>query len=317
MSDPRDDGSSAPGTADARSGVSGLARPRAPRIEVLRPGRPAIPAPGLAHSSSKTSADPAGAASPEASLTQPSWIALDQRRRADTFPAGRRRGLFRYRTILVILTAVVVIAGLLLYTYISSERDAAEYAGERTKSSLVDAELPKNGQLDRGLAQTRGPIGSSAATRVEELVPEPVAEAPLARRPAAVSESRQAAADETPQGPSTADSVISGNNGGAAEAVRAFYSALGAGDGTSAARLVVPEKRQSGPLSAGALSRYYSSFRRPLKVRSVTQSSAKTTRVVYDYVLADGRLCRGEAAVEVVQRDGSSLLSRIRTQGPC
>jgi hypothetical protein len=39
--------------------------------------------------------------------------------------------------------------------------------------------------------------------------------------------------------------------------------------------------------------------------------------VAYDYVLADGRVCRGQAAVDVVQRDGRSLVSGIRTRGPC
>jgi hypothetical protein len=218
---------------------------------------------------------------------------------------------------LLILIALVAIAGLLLYTYISNERDAAEYAVERTRLSSVDAGRSEDRQIDSELAKTGEPAGPPDATRIEEVVPEPASEASLAPTRTAASEAGQAAVDETSEDPSIADRVVSANDGGAREAVRAFYSALSAGDGASAAQLVVPEKRQGGPLSAGALSRYYSSFRRPLRVRSVAHVDEKTTRVAYDYVLADGRLCRGEAAVEVVQRDGESLVSRIRTQGPC
>jgi hypothetical protein len=42
-----------------------------------------------------------------------------------------------------------------------------------------------------------------------------------------------------------------------------------------------------------------------------------TVRVTYDYVLADGRLCRGAAVVNVEQSGGRSLVSGIRTAGPC
>ena len=99
--------------------------------------------------------------------------------------------------------------------------------------------------------------------------------------------------------------------------VRAFYTALGAGDGASAARFVVSAKRRTGPLSAGELTRYYSTFRRPLQVRRVTTVDADTVRVAYDYVLADGRLCRGRSAVNVVRGDGGVLIGNIRAQGPC
>ena len=99
--------------------------------------------------------------------------------------------------------------------------------------------------------------------------------------------------------------------------MRSFYSALSGGNGAAAAQLVIPAKRGSGPLSAGALSRYYSSFRRPLRVRSVTPVNANTVRVAYDYVLADGRLCEGAATVNTVQSGDRSLVSSIRTQGAC
>ncbi|HZV83894.1 MAG TPA: hypothetical protein VFF48_02815 [Brevundimonas sp.] len=99
--------------------------------------------------------------------------------------------------------------------------------------------------------------------------------------------------------------------------VSAFYAALGRGDGASAARLVIPSKRASGPLSAGALTRYYSSFRRPLRLRDATAIDSDTVRVTYDYVLPDGRTCQGRASVEVVGSGEETLVRSIRTQGPC
>jgi hypothetical protein len=99
--------------------------------------------------------------------------------------------------------------------------------------------------------------------------------------------------------------------------VSAFYAALGRGDGGSAARLVIPSKRASGPLSAGALTRYYSSFRRPLRLRDATAIDGDTVQVTYDYVLPDGRTCQGRASVEVVGSGEETLIRSIRTQGPC
>jgi hypothetical protein len=50
---------------------------------------------------------------------------------------------------------------------------------------------------------------------------------------------------------------------------------------------------------------------------SVSPVDDDTVRVAYDYVLADGRLCRGTAAVDVVRDGDRGLVSGIRTQGPC
>jgi hypothetical protein len=207
------------------------------------------------------------------------------------------------------------LAGLLLYTYLSNEDDASEYAAERMQASSADAQRPDDLRNDGVAEKTREPAGLPATTRIDEVVPESAPSASFAPERAAAPQTRQATVDAAPEEPAPATPVISDDD--ASDAVLAFYSALSSGDGASAARRVIPEKRQSGPLSANALSRYYSSFRRPLRVRSVAAVDASTVRVAYDYVLADGRLCRGKAAVRVVQRDGRSLVSRITTQGPC
>ena len=319
MNDPRDEGSSQAGSG-ARSDTPAAGQPRKPRIEVLQRGPAAAPAP----------VDAAGSAVPPASTAQPSWTA-SQPRPADTDSRGARRGLFRSPTTLLILLACIVIAGFLLYTYLSSER-SVEASDKGTQLSAEDADLVEDPEAASGPASTGELMEAPATAGADEgVAPEPEPPASPAPEPApqpaprlesgppppraAAPEARPEAADR-PEAPPAIKSEAEAE-ADAADTVQAFYSALGAGDGASAARLVVPAKRRSGPLSAGALTRYYSSFRRPLRLRRIVPVNGDTVRVTYDYVLADGRLCRGQAAVDVVHRDGRSLVSGIRTRGPC
>ena len=325
MSDSRDNGFSGPGSAGGQPGTAESGQPRKPRIEVLQRGPAAAPGPAPAQDQSNSGTGAAGFAAAGASSRQASWVAPNPPHQAQAAPApvseaGRRRR-FRSPTSLLMLLAALVIAGFLLYTYLSSERDA-EYSKEGTELSPADADLLGNPDADGSAAVTEEAGEPSAATDTDGEVaaePEPAA-SPAPERPqprAAVPEDRQEAVADRPEEAPAARSMAADNDAGASSAVRAFYSALSAGDGASAAQYVIPAKRRSGPLSAGALSRYYSSFRRPLRLQSVTPVDANTVRVAYDYVLADGRVCRGQAAVDVVQRDGRSLVSGIRTRGPC
>jgi hypothetical protein len=305
-----------PGTADGQ--------PRKPRIEVLQRGPAASAVPSPAQGSHNSGIGAAGTAEPEAA-GRASWAAPNPPGHAEALPERRRGGLFRSRTSLLMLLAAIVIAGFLLYTYLSSERDA-EYPETGTGISQADADLLGDPEAGDGAATAPEADETSAAASVGDEVapapaPEPEAEVQTApeRTPAraAAPDARPAPAADRPEEPPLARPEPADSDAGASSTVRAFYAALSAGDGTSAAQMVVPAKRGSGPLSAGALSRYYSSFRRPLRLRSVTPVDANTVRVAYDYVLADGRVCRGQAAVDVVQRNGTSLVSGIRTRGPC
>jgi hypothetical protein len=325
MNDQRDNGFSDRGPAAGQPGPPESGLPRKPRIEVLQRSPAAAPEPGRAQSSTNTGMGAAGAAAPGAPPAQASWVAPNQTQHAGAVPAPRRSGLFRSRTSLLMLLAAIIIAGFLLYTYLSSER-GAEYPDKGTEISPADAELLGNPQADTDTAVTEEPDEPPAAASTDdetapepEAAPEPTVSSAPDRAPprAATPEAEPAAVAERAEAPPAARTEPADDTAGASDTVRGFYSALSAGDGRSAAQLVVPGKRQSGPLSAGALTRYYSSFRRPLRVRSVTPVDANTVRVAYDYVLADGRLCRGQAAVDVVQRDGRSLVSSIRTRGPC
>ena len=353
MSDPRDNGFSRPRSADAPGGGP----PRKPRIEVLPQGPATAPGASRTHGLDNFGSGGASSLAPGASLGNASPEVSDQPYRAEAYPGRSRSGLFRSRAWLLILPALIVIAGLLLYTYRSNERDT-EYFEKQTELSAEDPDLLGNAEIDADAAAAEGSDDPSAAASVDDGTDTSAAGADLSERPAADTDviateepaERPAAAsvddrvaaepvavtvprivperavapeaepvpvDDGQDQPEAARAGAEDDGAAPADTVRAFYGALSAGDGTSAAQLVIPAKRRSGPLSAGALSRYYSSFRRPLRLRSVAPMDADTVRVAYDYVLADGRVCRGRAAVDVVQRYGKNLVSGIRTQGPC
>jgi hypothetical protein len=330
MTDPRDKNSSEPGSAAAGAGAPADGQARKPRIEVLQQAPAAAPGPRFAPEPDRTGIDRAGASQPGASPTRSSWTA-NPPPPAETAPGGRRRGLSRSPTTLLILLACIVIAGFLLYTYLTSER-GAESPDKGTELSPADAGLLGDPQTDPGPETTEEPSEPPAAESIDDGAvseSEPAASPPSqpasqpvprpAPRPApprAAAPQAQPEVADSPEAP-PADKSEAEAEADAADTVQAFYSALSAGDGASAARFVIPAKRGSGPLSAGALTRYYSSFRRPLRVRRVVPVNGDTVRVTYDYVLADGRVCRGQAAVDVVHRGGRSLVSGIRTRGPC
>jgi hypothetical protein len=99
--------------------------------------------------------------------------------------------------------------------------------------------------------------------------------------------------------------------------VREFYDALGEGDGARAAAVVIPEKRQSGPLSARQLTLFYSSLRAPLRLAQLDPVSDDTVFVRYQFVTSDDRLCSGSATVETTRRDGDTLVKGIRAFNAC
>jgi len=219
---------------------------------------------------------------------------------------------------LLALLAVLAIVGAVLYTSLFQS------GGDRTDREVAENQDAAPAPADRQDDElTTYPLPSAepepAPLPAEGALP-PAERAPGAA-PAAEPEDRELAeaappAAVTPSPAPAAEEEAGGGSDGLA-AVRAFYSALSRGDGASAAQHVVPGKRQSGPLSAAQLSRYYSSFRRPLRVRELTPVDDNTVRVAYDYVLSDGRACRGEATVNVVQSGGRGLVSGINTRGPC
>jgi hypothetical protein len=100
-------------------------------------------------------------------------------------------------------------------------------------------------------------------------------------------------------------------------AVRDFYNALAQGDGARAAAVVVPEKRQEGPLSAAELTRTYSSLRAPLRITKIDPIDEDSVFIRYHFVTADNHLCLASAIVDTTQRDGGALVSAIHVFHGC
>ena len=99
------------------------------------------------------------------------------------------------------------------------------------------------------------------------------------------------------------------------EAVRAFYAALGAGNGAAASAHVIPEKRSSGPFSAGAISRFYGRLPEPLRVTSVIPEGS-AYRVTYRYSAGRSH-CSGVAIVRLTNSGGRDLIRSIRSLSGC
>jgi hypothetical protein len=287
--------------------------PRKPRIEVLR----GAPAPSAAPPAADAREHVFGGAQPReprgsAHIAPPPVQAgrVEHRETAVRRPGG---GLLRSPLLLLALVALAVLIGAIWYASLQRGPDVvfdvpADPVRTETRQTPSDAPVSDY--------ETPPNPGSGEAPSAAQDLPgdpaEPIEAAARTVAPPSVAEPRQAVQDAAP-----AEDAAPAGGAGAVATVRAFYSALSAGDGGSASQLVVPAKRRSGPLSAGALTRYYSSFRRPLRVRRIDAVDGDTVRVAYDYVLADGRLCRGTAAVDVVPSGDGGLVSGIRTQGPC
>jgi len=125
----------------------------------------------------------------------------------------------------------------------------------------------------------------------------------------AVAPAARAMAGDMADGP-TAD------YGTAATTIRAFYAALHAGQGETAAQMVVPEKRGAGPFSGAALSAFYGRLREPVDLRAVASLGADTWNVRYHYATG-ARVCDGRAIVETQTRGGRAYIARIRALDGC
>lgn len=104
--------------------------------------------------------------------------------------------------------------------------------------------------------------------------------------------------------------------GTAATVVEAFYLALGAGDGVTAATFIVPEKTSSGPFSPGELTRFYGSLSEPLHLLDVEPQSTSEFIATYRFVNR-GNVCNGKARVSTQSREGRFFISRINALNGC
>jgi Caspase domain len=128
--------------------------------------------------------------------------------------------------------------------------------------------------------------------------------------PPATDAPKPAFVPPTPQPLTTAPSLRDQSDS-MMETVRAFYSALANADGNRAASLVIPEKRANGPLSASAITKYYSSFSKPLQLVGLVSLGDNRYQADYSYG-AGTHTCHGSAVVTIVQRNGGTFVEGIR-----
>jgi hypothetical protein len=139
------------------------------------------------------------------------------------------------------------------------------------------------------------------------------AEAPKAPSPKPSASPAQRASPEVVSAPVSAEA-------GAREAVavtRAFYQALGEGDGPRAVSLIAPEAREQGPLSAERIRRFTSGVRQPIRVTSLRAVDDTTVSVRYQYVSPSNKLCDGTADVATAPRGARVMITGIHATYDC
>jgi hypothetical protein len=111
--------------------------------------------------------------------------------------------------------------------------------------------------------------------------------------------------------------MADGSAGGTAVAtIRAFYTALGAGNGVTASAQIIPEKRSSRAFSPEAISRFYGRLPEPIRLTGVVPLARDAYRVSYRYSAGRSR-CHGSAVVSLTQRNGRDLIRSIRALSGC
>ena len=98
--------------------------------------------------------------------------------------------------------------------------------------------------------------------------------------------------------------------------VRAFYDALGVGDGAAASAHIIPEKRSSKTFSPKAMSRFYGRLPVPIRLTQIAPMQPGVYRVGYHYSAGRSQ-CNGSAIVSVIRRDGRDLIRSIRALSGC
>lgn len=98
--------------------------------------------------------------------------------------------------------------------------------------------------------------------------------------------------------------------------VRAFYHALGTGDGVSASAQVIPEKRSSRAFSPQAISRFYGTLPEPIRLTQIVPLSHGAYRVSYRYSAGRSH-CNGSAIVSLATRGDRNFIRTIRALRGC
>ncbi len=121
---------------------------------------------------------------------------------------------------------------------------------------------------------------------------------------------QNAAANDRP----SADVGSGGDSYNPLATAKAFYYALGAGDGEMASAFVVPEKRGIGAFNEINMTNYFGSMRKPLRVLASRLVSSDVVAVDYSYVAKSGRECAATAVVTTAFEQGKTLIKSIKAK---
>ena len=98
--------------------------------------------------------------------------------------------------------------------------------------------------------------------------------------------------------------------------MRAFYHALGEGQGEVAALLVAPERRRIPAFNAAAMTQFYGGLKEPLRLQDLRRSGPNSYLVSYRYGTGTS-VCEGRATVTTRSEAGASYIDSIRALDGC
>src|SRR4030095_3857794 len=180
-----------------------------------------------------------------------------------------------------------------------SARTPSSSAGDRTHPAAASSASDIAGVSPQALQSKKEAPGIPG---VEDTVPLAAATAPASR-----NMQKSPPLDAATSSTKTAAPA----NSAPAEIVAIFYRALSNGDGKTAAALVTPEKRGTGPFNEANMSRFYRSLREPLSIQAIRQLDGNIVEARYAY-RATMTQCKGTAIVETEVVSQRRLIRRIR-----
>lgn len=161
------------------------------------------------------------------------------------------------------------------------------------------------------------PVTAGPPASQQRPVPLPRAPAPLPRTPAPLPRTPAPLPPRAPEpAPRETRPAAPAAAGGGDATVRAFYIALGEGNGAAASAQIVPEKRSGRAYSPAAISQFYGRLPEPLRLTGIVPLSVGTYRVSYRYSAGRSH-CNGSAIVRTTNRSGRNLISSIRSLSGC
>jgi hypothetical protein len=202
------------------------------------------------------------------------------------------------------LAMITLISGLLIWT-VGTDHIAI---APRKELAPVPIPVPSPPEPLLSPSATRAPSPAPTTPTATTAAPTPVTPTAVATPPVPSAAPMSASPTTvTVMPPVTSDQNVGDPKG--ADVVRAFYTALGHGDGTAAAKLVVPE-RQKGHLDPKEMTKFFSSFSDPLRLLSVEPRGQNAFQATYTY-RAGSSVCNNTVLVITTQRNGQYLIERI------